>query len=172
MLFRSVSQSRYTGVYLPEDGVQFNTLSVNPTGSTDFTLMARSQRQCAYINISRSEGCVLELPFIHPFDCLRVNSMMGTFAADSNTLFGQELASMGTLTLESLAKLRNMQTASTTGVTIDYFISAYNVKAWLSSGVATVTPQGMELKPSKIASSVASVASIFRNVPVIAPQLS
>ena len=80
------------------------------------------------------------MPFVHPFNALRVNNMVGTDATNQATLFGQELIAMGTLSFESLATLRNMQVATTAGVTIDVFVRAVNARAWLSSGVATAIP--------------------------------
>lgn len=162
------SLADYSGGYLPEDGcsVAGNNLK-SFSGCTNFTLLARSQRQCTYLDVSTSTGGKLVLPFVHPFNALRVNNMVGLDAVNQLTLFGIELTSMGTLTLESLSVLRNMQVATTAGVTIDVFVRAINARAWLASGVATAIPQGQERKPSQIASSVASVASVFKYVPVI-----
>lgn len=162
------SLSDYSGGYLPEDGciVAGTTLKVF-SGGVGFTILARSQRQCTYLDVATSTGGKLVLPFVHPFNALRVNNMVGTDVTNRGTLFGQELIAMGTLHLESLATLRNMQTATTAGVTIDLFVRAINARAWLSSGVATAIPQGQERKPSQIASSIASVASVFKYIPVI-----
>ena len=161
------SLSDYSGGYLPEDGCDSVSTSVAPTGSRSFTLLARSQRQCTYLDVATSIGGKLVLPFIHPFNAFRVNSLTTTDAANMATLFGAELYSMGTITMESLATLRSMQTPTNTGVTIDVFVRAVNVKAWLASGVATADPQGDERKPSQIASSIASAASLFKYIPVI-----
>ncbi len=162
------SLSDYSGGYLPEDGcsVAGNSLKAF-SGCTNFTLLARSQRQCTYLDVATSTGGKMILPFVHPFNSLRVNNMVGSDAVNQLTLFGLELTSMGTLTLESLSTLRNMQVATTAGVTIDVFVRAINARAWLASGVATAVPQGQERKPSQVASTVASVASIFKHVPVI-----
>lgn len=162
------SLSDYSGGYLPEDGcIVAGTTLKNFSGGVNFTLLARSQRQCTYLDVASSTGGKLVLPFVHPFNALRVNNMIGTNATNQATLFGQELTAMGTLHFESLATLRNMQVATTAGVTIDVFVRAINAKAWLSSGVATAVPQGQERKPSQIASSIASAASVFKYIPVI-----
>jgi len=162
------SLADYSGGYLPEDGcsVAGNNLKAF-SGGTNFTLLARSQRQCTYLDVATSTGGKFVLPFVHPFNALRVNNMVGIDAVNQLTLFGIELTSMGTLTMESLSTLRNMQTATAAGVTIDVFVRAINARAWLASGVATAVPQGQERKPSQVASTVASVASIFKHVPVI-----
>lgn len=164
------SLSDFSGGYIPEDGVTVLGTALTTASSTPFSIVARSQRRVAYMDVARSEGCKMVLPFIFPFECFRVNSLASTaanYAPAMRTLFGQELMSMGTITLESLAILRNLQTASTAGVTIDVFVRAVNVKAWLASGVATAVPQGAERKPSQMASSAASVASTLKRVPVI-----
>lgn len=162
------SLSDYSGGYLPEDGCSIaGTSLAAATGSSDYSILARSQRQCCYMDIAKSEGCKMILPFIHPFNALRVNAMPTSDALRASSLFGQELYSMGTIMVESLSTLRNMQTSTTAGVTIDVFVRAVNARAWLSSGVATVEPQGSERLPSQSASSVATTASFFKKVPVI-----
>lgn len=162
-----VSLSDYSGGYLYEDGCQSGATSVNPSGSSSFTLLARSQRQNTYLDVATSTGGRLVLPFIHPFNALRVNALSSSDSGNQGTVFGEELLSMGTVTVESLATLRNMQVATTAGVTIDVFVRAVNTRAWLASGVATADPQGNEYKPSTIASSIATAASLFKHVPII-----
>lgn len=162
-----VSLSDYSGGYLKEDGCMIGSTISLPSGGTNMSLLARSQRQCTYVDVATSTGGKLILPFIHPFNALRINQLKGVDADDLTSLFGMELMSMGALCFESLSILRNMQTATTSGVTIDVFVRAINVRTWLASGVATAEPQGAERKPSQIASSIASVASIFKHVPVI-----
>jgi len=152
----SVSLSDYSGGYLSEDGCVAGTTSVLPTGNSNFSILARSQRQCTYMDVATSTGGKLVLPFIHPFNALRVNSLNASESSNLSTIFGDELLSMGTMTIESLSTLRNMQTATTVGATIDIFIRAINVRAWLASGVATADPQGAERKPSEVASVVSS----------------
>ncbi len=161
------SLADYSGGYLPEDGCDSVTTSVAPTGSNSFTLLARSQRQCTYLDVATSTGGKLVLPFIHPFNAFRVNALNNSDASNMTTLFGEELFAMGVVTMESLATLRNMQVATNAGVTIDVFVRAINAKAWLASGVATADPQGEERKPSQVASSIASAASLFKYIPVI-----
>lgn len=162
------SLSDYSGGYLPEDGCSVNgTDLVAPSGSSDYTILARSQRQCCYMDIAKSTGAKMVLPFIHPFNSFRVNALPTGDVSRRNTLFGQELYSMGTVTVESLSTLRNMQTSTTAGVTVDVFVRATNVRAWLASGVATAEPQGSERMPSTTASSVAKTASFFKNIPII-----
>lgn len=162
-----ISLADCSGGYLVEDGCAAGSINVVPTGGTAFTLLARSQRQCTYLDVATSTGGKLVLPFIHPFNALRVNQLNGTYASDITTVFGEELNAMGTLTMESLATLRNMQVATTAGVTLDLFVRAVNVRAWLSSGVATADPQGSERKPSEIASVAANVAGMFKYIPII-----
>lgn len=163
----SVSLSDYSGGYLTEDGCVSGNTSVLPTGSSNFSILARSQRQCTYMDVATSTGGKLVLPFIHPFNALRVNSLNASESSNLSTIFGEELLSMGTMTIESLSTLRNMQTATTVGATIDIFVRAINVRAWLASGVATADPQGAERKPSEVASVVSSVASLFKHIPII-----
>ncbi len=156
-----------SGGYLPEDGCKSISTSVASSGCDSFTLLARSQRQCTYLDVATSTGGKLVLPFVHPFNAFRVNALSSSDASNMDTLFGSELYAMGAVTLESMATLRNMQTPTNAGVTIDIFVRATNVKAWLASGVATADPQGSEYKPSQVASTIASAASLFKHIPVI-----
>lgn len=160
------SLAEFSGGYLPEDGCNVGTfLSVTPSGSSDFTIMARSQRQHAYLDVASSQGCHMRFPFLHPFGALRV----GPAAGETMSLLDSELCAMGTFTLESLATLRNTQPASGIGVTVDVYVRAVNVRVWLASGSSApeFVPQGSERKPSEVASSVAKTMSFFSRAPVI-----
>lgn len=168
---RPVPFAEFSGGYLPEDGYQVNATAVDASGLSNATLMARSQRQCAYLDVASSRGATLELPFLFPYDSLVCTNLVSdtTAAKPDQTFFYQTLASMGTLSIESVAYLRNLQAATTVGVSIDVFVHAKKVTAWLSSGTAALNPQGDELVPSKVLSVMVPVADLFRTVPVIGP---
>ena len=85
---KPVSLSDYSGGFLPEDGCRIDTTWLTSvSGSTDMTLLARSQRQCAYIDVASSSGCKFIFPFIHPFNSLRVSNVNSTSFAFSRVLF-------------------------------------------------------------------------------------
>lgn len=163
--------AEFSGGYLPEDGFQVKALANDPSGWSNATLMARSQRQSAYVDVASSRGVTMSLPFIHPHDALIVSNLVSdtSSATPDRTFFYQSLASMGTLTIESVANLRNLQPPTAVGVSIDIFVYAKNVTAWLSSGTASLNPQGDELVPSKVLSVMVPVADLFKSAPVIGP---
>jgi len=175
--------SNYSGGYLTEDGcvsTYVSGFSVNPSSSAA-SLIARSQRQSCYLQVAKSIGCKMVLPFIYPFEALRVTSLAHDPAVSlsvtkmQDTTFYKSLASLGSLTFESLCTLRNTQVTSGVGVTIDVFVRAVNVRAWLASGVAAMEPQGKKgkgeegIKPSQVTSAIAAGAKAFKDIPVIGP---
>jgi len=175
--------SNYSGGYLIEDGCSASSLSsfgVAPS-STPMSLIARSQRQSCYLQVSKSIGAKIVLPFIYPFESLRVTSLAydptvpASVARMKDTTFYKSLSSLGSLTFESLCTLRNTQVTSGVGVTIDIFVRAVNVKAWMASGVASMEPQGKKgkgeesVKPSHITSAISVGAKAFKDIPVIGP---
>jgi len=173
-----------SGGYIPEDGCVSTVVgfpSVNPS-SNRLTLVARSQRMHTFLKVSSSTGSKMVLPFIYPYEAIRMTSLQydPAVAAEvtnmKNTTFYKSLMGLGTLTMESLSPLVNTQTASTTGVTIDIFVRASNVRVWMASGTATFKPQGREegkgvesVKPSVITSAIALGARAFTHIPVIGP---
>lgn len=175
--------SGYSGGYLPEDGNGCSTVgfpSVDAS-SNAMTFTARSQRQSCYLIISQSIGAKMVLPFIYPFEAMRVNSLQhdpsnATELANMKaSVFYKSLAGLGSITMESLSTLRNTQAAGV-GVTIDVFVRAINVNAWLASGVAALKPQGKvkgkgseSIKPSDVSTAVAVGARAFKDIPVIGP---
>jgi len=83
-----VSLSDYSGGYLKEDGCMIGSTISLPSGGTNMSLLARSQRQCTYVDVATSTGGKLILPFIHPFNALRINQLNGVDADDLTSLFG------------------------------------------------------------------------------------
>lgn len=176
--------ANFSGGYLPEDGCTYSDPafpSVQPSAN-QHTLLARSQRMSTYLIVSQSKGAKMCLPFVYPFEALRMTSLEHNPSVPSEvtnmqaTTFYQSLSCLGAITMESLSDLRNTQIATGVGVTIDVFVRAINVRAWLSSGVSAMKPQGKgdgkgseSLKPSDIASAVACGTKAFSIIPVIGP---
>lgn len=149
-----IPNAEFSGGHIYEDGVydpgdQLASLAnVDPSGNTLETFMARSQRQHAYIDIAANSGVKMVLPFMYPKEALELD-FSEFISADWNeeyltrSYFMRALRGLGTLHLESLCPLRNLQTADISGCTIQIYARPVKVRAWLSSGVAAYQPQGL-----------------------------
>lgn len=179
----STHLANFSGGYLPEDGCigsDPSFPSIQPF-SSDQSILARSQRQSVYLIVSESKGGKMVLPFIYPFESLRMTSLEHDPAVSAdvtrmkNTTFYSSLLGLGVVTMESLSVLRNTQIATSVGVSIDVFVRAVNVHVWMASGVAAMKPQGSSgkgeesMKPSQVSSIIAAGLSAFSYVPVIGP---
>lgn len=144
----------FSGGHILEDGLAdpgyqstegFNTTA---DGGTTATLLARSQRQCVYLDVASSQGAKMVIPFIYPKEALQLDFCSlpndSAFTKYANrSYFMRSLMGLGTLTMESLHVLRNLQTATTNGVTVTIYARPIGVRAWMSSANASLDRQGL-----------------------------
>ena len=144
----------FSGGHILEDGVSdpgyqatesFNTVA---DGGTTASLLARSQRQHVYLDVASSQGGKMVIPFIYPKEALQMDfcSLPNDSSFDkyaNRSYFMRSLMGLGTLTMESLHALRNLQASTTNGVTISIYVRPLGVKAWMSSANASLDRQGL-----------------------------
>ncbi len=112
------------------------------------TYITRSQRQHVYLDVASSSGGKIILPFLYPKEALEIDFTETISAAALNdymiySYFMRSLRSLGTIHMESLAPLRTLQTATTNGCSIQVYARPIGVKAWLASGNAGHSVQGL-----------------------------
>lgn len=148
-----IPNCEFSGGHIYEDGIyepgdQLTALAnVTPSGGTLETFMARSQRQHAYVDIAANSGVKMVLPFMYPKESIELD-----FSEYKNADWNEEyltrsyfmrvLRGLGTLHLESLCPLRNLQAADISGCSIQLYVKPIGVRVWMSSAVAAYQPQG------------------------------
>lgn len=148
-----IPNAEFSGGHIYEDGVydpgdqQTALANVTPTGNILESFMARSQRQHAYVDVAANSGVKMVLPFMYPKEAMELDfSEFKTQDWDDEYIvrsyFMRALRGLGTLHLESLCPLRNLQAADISGCTVNLYVRPVGVKVWLSSGVAAYQPQG------------------------------
>jgi hypothetical protein len=134
----------------------------NAAFNSTSSLMQNSQRLKIFLDPSESQGGEMELPFLWHFDMI-----------DLTTTDPSEL---GALTFEQVVGLKHAN-AAVSPITVSVFAWMEDVK--LSVPTATdingIAPQAGDeygsVKPSGIASAVASAAGALSNVPMIGPYM-
>lgn len=162
--FYPVPYCDFSGGHILEDGVNdpgyqaTESYNMLPDGGTTSSLMARSQRQSVYLDVASSQGGKMIIPFICPRESLQIdfsslpnNTEFEKYA--NRSYFMRTLMGLGTLTLESLHPLRNLQTSTTNGVTISVYAKPIGVRAWMSSANAALDRQGFTTLFSNLWSS-------------------
>ncbi len=176
--YYNVPNAEFSGGHIYQDGVadpgdQTDVLgNVAPSGNTLATYITRSQRQHVYLDVASSSGGKLVLPFLYPKEAIELDF---TEANDAESLddykiysyFMRTLRGLGTVHMESLAPLRTLQAATTNGCTIQVYARPIGVKAWLASGHAGYSVQGLTSTLSTMWSSMVSpkpVAAVKQEV--------
>ena len=174
-----IPNAEFSGGHIYEDGLydpgdQLAALAnVTPSGNVLETFMARSQRQHAYIDVAANSGVKMVLPFMYPKEAMELD-FSEFISADWNeeyltrSYFMRTLRGLGTLHLESLCPLRNLQTADISGCTIQLYARPIGVRAWMASGVAAYQPQGLTDMLSSLWKSRHEDNPVLSNVPEVA----
>lgn len=168
-----IPNAEFSGGHIYEDGVedpgdQLALLAnVQPSGNTLSSYMARSQRQHAYLDIASNSGAKLILPFMYPKEAIELDfgDFYNVVTNDeylSRSYFMRAMRGMGTLHIESLAPLRNLQTADIAGCTIQMYVRPIGVRVWMASGVAAYDTQGL----------TSMFSSMWKSTPVDKPIVS
>ena len=148
-----IPNAEFSGGHIYEDGVYdpgdqaTAQANVTPFGNVVESFMARSQRQHAYVDVAANSGVKMVLPFMYPKEAIELDfSEFRNQDWDdeyvTKSYFMRVLRGLGTLHLESLCPLRNLQAADISGCTIQLYVRPLGVRAWMSSGVAAYQPQG------------------------------
>ena len=144
----------FSGGHILEDGIYdpgyqaSESYNLVGDGNSMASFISRSQRQCVYLDVASSQGGKLVLPFLCPKESIQLDFCSlangGDFDKYANrSYFMRSLMGLGTLTLESLHVLRNLQAATVNGVTISIYVKPVGVRAWLSSANASLDRQGL-----------------------------
>ncbi len=152
--FYPVPYCDFSGGHILADGVSdpgtqtTESYNMAPDGGTTATLMARSQRQSVYLDVASSQGAKMVIPFVCPKESLQLDfcSLPNDAAFEkyaNRSYFMRSLMGLGTLTMESLHQLRNLQASTTNGVTITAYARPLGVRAWMSSANASLDRQGI-----------------------------
>jgi hypothetical protein len=157
----------------PFSGGQVNSGFTISSGTySEQALLAHSQRPHAFMDMSKSEGCEMVLPFLYHSEWLDATGSVATRPTGPTTaLWFSDLQRMGSIRVESFIPLRTVTTASTDKTTI-------SVYAWsedLELAGPTIHRQGKddyENRPvSTLASAIAAATGALSNVPVIGPYM-
>lgn len=176
-----VPNAEFSGGHILEDGVSdpgyqatgaSSSQNVTPSGGTVFTLLPRSQRQHVYLDVASSRGGKMILPFIHPKEALQLDFCSLQYGSEFNkyrnrSYFMRSLDGMGTIFLESLHDLRNLQTATTNGVQLQVYVKPIGVKVWLASATASYDQQGLSTMLSNFWSSSKTPTPVASNSQVV-----
>lgn len=163
----NIPNAEFSGGHIYQDGTedpgdqQAALANVAPSGNSLATYITRSQRQHVYLDVASSSGGKLVLPFLYPKEALELDFTGTNDYAELNdymiySYFMRSLRSLGTIHMESLAPLRTLQAATTNGCTIQVYARPIGVKAWLASGHAGYSVQGLTSVLSTMWSSVVS----------------
>lgn len=168
-----IPNAEFSGGHIYEDGVSdpgdqtASLVNVSPSGNTLSSYMTRSQRQHAYLDIASNSGAKLILPFMYPKEAVELD--FGDFQdVDANeeyltrSYFMRAMRGLGTVHVESLAPLRNVQTADIAGCTIQVYVRPIGVRVWMASGVAAYNVQGL----------TSMLSSMWKSVPIDKPVAS
>ncbi len=132
-VYYPIPNAEFSGGHIYEDGTEDPgdqltiTANVQPFGNRLSSYITRSQRQHVYLDIASNSGGKMVLPFHYPKEALELD--FGEYV-DENTndeyltrsYFMRALRGLGTLHLESLAPLRNLQAADIAGCTIQMYV--------------------------------------------------
>lgn len=153
-VYYPIPNAEFSGGHIYEDGTEDPgdqltiTANVQPFGNRLSTYMTRSQRQHVYLDIASNSGGKMILPFYYPKEAMELD--FGEYInEDTNdeyltrSYFMRALRGLGTLHLESLAPLRNLQAADISGCTIQMYVRPLGVRVWMASGVAAFSQQGL-----------------------------
>lgn len=168
--YYGIPNAEFSGGHIWQDGVedpgtQKDILAnETPIGCTLGSLICRSQRQHVYLDVASSSGGKMVLPFIYPKEAIELDytDAQGNFLEDYMifSYFMRTLRGLGTLHMESLAPLRTLQAATTAGCTIQLYAKPVGVKAWMASGNAAYSVQGLTSTISSMWSSVVRTAPV------------
>lgn len=127
---------------------------VDQTAGSTAYFMGHTCYPHVYLGVAASAGATMTLPFCNPKNCISVD----------------DVASLGTLYVDSFGPLRTVGEASGP-ITISVYARPVNFSMW---GPTTYTPQSDEYSAqpiSTMASTVAYVAGMFSSVPAIRPYM-
>ncbi len=161
----NIPNAEFSGGHIYQDGTydpgnQRTALAnVAPSGNQLSTYITRSQRQHVYLDVASSSGGKMVLPFLYPKEALELD--FTDYISDSKetdymiySYFMRCLQGLGTIHMESLAPLRTLQAATTDGCTIQVYARPIGVRAWLASGNAGHSVQGLTSTLSTMWSSI------------------
>ena len=163
----NIPNAEFSGGHIYQDGTedpgdqQTALANVAPSGNTLATYITRSQRQHVYLDVASSSGGKMILPFLYPKEALEIDFTETISAATLDdymiySYFMRSLRALGTIHMESLAPLRSLQAATTNGCSIQVYARPIGVKAWLASGNAGHSVQGLTSALSTIWTSIVS----------------
>jgi len=172
-VYYPIPNAEFSGGHIYEDGTEDPgdqltlTANVQPFGNRLSSYICRSQRQHVYLDVASNSGGKMVLPFYYPKEALELD--FGEYVDEdtndaylSQSYFMRALRGLGTLHIESLAPLRNLQSADIAGCTIQLYVRPIGVRVWMASGVAAFSQQGL----------TSMMASLWRSSPEDKPVVS
>lgn len=153
-VYYPIPNAEFSGGHIYEDGTEDPgdqltlTANVQPTGNSLSTFIARSQRQHVYLDVASNSSGKMVLPFYYPKEAMELD--FGEYVDEdvndeylTRSYFMRALRGLGTLHIESLAPLRNLQSADIAGCTVQLYVRPLGVRVWMASGVAAFSSQGL-----------------------------
>lgn len=153
-----IPTAEFSGGHIYEDGLydpgsqEAGGYNVQPYGTVTSSLMARSQRQHVHLDVASSMGGKMVIPFITPFESIPLDYSGSVYADSTSTAFSKyskrsyflrSMRGLGTIHMESYHNLRNLQTATTNGATIQIYGRPIGVKVWMLSSLNSFDVQGI-----------------------------